>query len=116
MNNIMTYIGYAFVSIGIIFYFLGGLGLLRMPDFYNRAQASTKATTLGSFSILLGVGLIDVSYLPKAILVIILIGITNPVGASVLSRAAYLCGVERTDKTKLDEIQDMKGGMTDELN
>ncbi|WP_177428076.1 cation:proton antiporter, partial [Candidatus Venteria ishoeyi] len=39
--------------IGSIFLFLGALGLVRMPDVYNRIQAGTKATTLGALTVLL---------------------------------------------------------------
>ncbi|MBP8283687.1 MAG: monovalent cation/H(+) antiporter subunit G, partial [Chromatiaceae bacterium] len=33
---------------GAAFLLLGGLGLVRMPDVFNRIQAGTKATTLGT--------------------------------------------------------------------
>lgn len=103
----MITLGYIFIGIGAFFYFLGGLGMLRMPDVYNRLQAGTKATTLGSFSVILGVGLVNIEYLPKALLIIAFIALTNPVGSSVLARAAYLIGIKPTSKTKVDEC---KGG------
>ena len=34
--------------IGSLFLFSAGLGVLRMPDTYNRIQTGTKATTLGT--------------------------------------------------------------------
>ena len=49
----MKIIGDILLIISGLFYALGGLGLLRMPDVYNRAQAGTKATTLGTFSALI---------------------------------------------------------------
>jgi len=75
--------------IGGVFYMLGGLGVLRMPDTFNRIQAGTKATTLGAFSILLGIGISDPSSLLKVVLIIILIALTNPIGSSSLAKAAY---------------------------
>ena len=36
---------------------LAAVGLVRMPDFFGRLQASTKAQTLGLVTILLGAGL-----------------------------------------------------------
>lgn len=103
----MSILGYILITIGAFFYFLGGLGIFRMPDVYNRLQAGTKATTLGSFSVILGVGLVNLDYLPKALVIIAFIALTNPVGSSVLARAAYLKGIKPTDKTKVDEY---KGG------
>ncbi|MDI3471871.1 MAG: multicomponent Na+:H+ antiporter subunit [Thermotogaceae bacterium] len=102
----MSIIGYLLIIIGAFFYFLGGLGMFRMPDVYNRLQAGTKATTLGSFSTLLGVGLVNPAFLGKALLIIAFIALTNPVGSSVLARAAYLKGVKPTSKTVVDEYAD----------
>jgi len=86
----MSIVGTIFITLGAIFFALGGLGLLRMPDVFNRIQAGTKATTLGAFSLILGVGFINPTWFPKLILLIILIAITNPIGSSALARAAYI--------------------------
>ena len=43
------------ITVGIVFNLLGCIGILRLPDTYNRLQAATKAVTLGCCSILLGV-------------------------------------------------------------
>lgn len=90
---ILDILGYTLVSIGAVFYFLGGLGMVRMPDIYNRLQAGTKATTLGSFSLIIGVGLINPEWLLKAIIIVFFIAITNPVGSSVIARAALKRGI-----------------------
>jgi multicomponent Na+:H+ antiporter subunit G len=46
-------IGLVFIVIGIAFDFFGSLGLLRLPDVYNRLHAAIKCVTLGTSSILL---------------------------------------------------------------
>ena len=48
-------ISYVFIGIGVAFNFFGCLGLLRLPDVYNRLQSATKSVTLGTWSILFGV-------------------------------------------------------------
>jgi len=107
----MSVVGYGLIIFGTFFYFLGGLGMFRMPDIYNRLQAGTKATTLGTFSVLLGVGFVNPEFLGKAILIIAFIALTNPIGSSVLARAAYLRGIKPTPKTKVDEYAEaQKGG------
>jgi multicomponent Na+:H+ antiporter subunit G len=83
-------IGIIFIVIGSLFYILAGIGLLRMPDVFNRIQAGTKATTLGTFSVILGVGIYEPSWLIKCLLIIALISLTNPIGSSVLAKASYL--------------------------
>lgn len=86
--NIMSDI---FLVIGGLFYLLGGLGILRMPDTFNRIQAGTKATTLGSFSILLGVVFANFEWpwISKIIIIIVFIVISNPVGSSTIAKATY---------------------------
>lgn len=85
--------GQIFILIGTFFMFLGGLGVFRMPDVYNRLQAGTKATTLGFMSIALGVGLSQPQWLLKALVLIAFIAFTNPVSSSVLARAAMKRGI-----------------------
>ncbi|MCK5169585.1 MAG: monovalent cation/H(+) antiporter subunit G, partial [Bacteroidales bacterium] len=45
MGNTIEIIGAILVLSGSVFLFLGALGLVRMPDLYNRIQAGTKAST-----------------------------------------------------------------------
>lgn len=91
-----------FLIIGGLFYLLGGLGVLRMPDTFNRIQAGTKATTLGAFSTLLGVGLYNPDWILKALLIIVLIALTNPIGSSTLAKAAYVSEKKPSDLVKDD--------------
>ena len=95
----MNIVGTIFLVLGGLFYALGGLGILRMPDVYNRIQAGTKATTLGTFSVLLGVGFIQPSWFLKIILIILFILITNPISSSVLAKAAYASGIQPVEGT-----------------
>jgi multicomponent Na+:H+ antiporter subunit G len=82
-----------FLLIGGAFSFLGALGLLRMPDVYNRIQAGTKAVTLGSLSILLGVGILYPEWWAKLLCIAGFILFTNPVGSSTIARALHRAGV-----------------------
>lgn len=95
-----------FLVIGGLFYLLGGLGVLRMPDTFNRIQAGTKATTLGAFSTLIGVGLTNPDWLLKALLIIVLIALTNPVGSSTLAKAAYVSQDKPNNLVK-DELEEL---------
>lgn len=105
----MEIVSYVFLVIGGLFYLLGGLGILRMPDVFNRIQAGTKATTLGAFSILIGVGIAHPDWLFKVGLIIVFIALSNPVGSSVLAKAAY-----KSEPTPKNLVQDDLGGMKDE--
>ena len=48
-------LGIIFIVVGLAFDLFGCLGLIRLPDIYNRLQASTKCVTLGTCSIMFGV-------------------------------------------------------------
>jgi multicomponent Na+:H+ antiporter subunit G len=89
----MSLLGDLFMIIGAVFCFLGALGLLRMPDVYNRIQAGTKAVTLGSLSLLLGVGMHHPEWWAKLLVIGLFILLTNPIGSSALARAFRNAGV-----------------------
>lgn len=86
-------IGSILILIGAAFLFLGGLGILRMPDVYNRLQAGTKATTLGAMSLILGVGVVKMedswTWIVKMSIIIIFIAFSNPISSHALARAMY---------------------------
>ncbi len=93
MSMVFEIIGGALLLTGSIFLFLGGLGIFRMPDVYNRLQAGTKATTLGGMSLILGVGFLMVetnwAWLVKAAIIVIFIAFSNPISSHALARAMY---------------------------
>ncbi len=96
-------IGEIFLIIGGIFMFLASLGLLRMPDVYNRIQTSTKAVTLGAMSSILGAGIIHPAWLSKCVLIMLFLLFTNPVSAHAIGRAAYKTGVKLWEGSICDQ-------------
>ncbi len=104
----MQFIGAVVTLIGTLFLFLGALGVMRMPDVYNRMQAGTKATTVGTILSLLGIGLALPSWLPKLIILIIFVLFTNPISSHALARAAHFAGIKLTDRTIRDNLADDK--------
>ena len=100
-------IAYSVVGVGLAFDLFGCIGLVRLPDVYNRAQAATKCVTLGTCLILLGVALWAASIHGwamgvKAILCAAFILLTSPVGAHAICRGAYLSGVKLWDQSVED--------------
>ena len=70
------------IIIGTAFLMIASLGMLRLPDFYARIHASTKAATLGLALLLiaLAIGLRDRPVITKALLAMAFICATAPVG------------------------------------
>lgn len=109
MNEV---IGIAFFIIGAVFNFFGCLGLVRLPDVYNRLQASTKCVTFGTIFILFGVLIssgIDATGM-KAVLCLIFILITSPTAAHAISRGSHRSGITLWKKSVIDAYQQDKEG------
>jgi multicomponent Na+:H+ antiporter subunit G len=73
---------------GSVFLLLGGLGVLRMPDSYNRLQAGTKASTPGTILALIGIGLFHPSWLGKLLILAFFVMLTDATYAKVGARVA----------------------------
>lgn len=93
---------------GSILLFLGALGILRMPDVYNRMQAGTKATTLGSILFLAGIsiGHYECGCFGKMVLIILFVIFTNPISSNTLARAAHFAGIKLTSRSVKDDLAD----------
>ena len=98
-------IGGVFLVIGAVFMALGALGLVRMPDLFNRIQAGTKATTLGFLSIILGVLIMRPEWWSKLALVGAFVLLTNPIGSHAIARAAHGRG-EKPLISGVDRLQE----------
>jgi len=109
MNNT---IGIIFIVIGLAFDFFGCLGLVRLPDVYNRLQAATKSVTMGTCSILFGsflvVGFTAAGF--KSLLCILFLLLTMPVAAHAVARGAHRAGVKLWDKSVIDKYAEDKEG------
>jgi multicomponent Na+:H+ antiporter subunit G len=101
-------IGYIFITIGILFDLFGCIGLVRLPDVYNRLQAAAKCVTLGTCGTLFGFFVISgfTAAGMKALLALAFVLITAPAGAQALSRAAYLSGVRSWKKAGYEDSKE----------
>jgi multicomponent Na+:H+ antiporter subunit G len=102
-------IGALLLVTGTLFLLLGGLGLVRMPDVYNRIQAGTKATTLGTLLSLAGIAFLHPEWSLKLLLIGIFLLFTNPLSSQVVARAAHRTGVSMTSTTKIDLLEENRG-------
>ncbi len=81
---------------GALFCVIGGVGLLRMPDFYARTHAASITDTLGAALMLAGLALQaggDWLVVSKLAFVGIFLFLTSPTVAHALAKAAYAEGV-----------------------
>ncbi len=105
-TEILRLVGAILTLLGSLFLFLGALGIVRMPDIYTRMQAGTKATTLGNILTLMGLGLLMPQWLPKILLLILFILITNPISSHALARASHRAGIPLARDSVLDILSE----------
>ena len=95
MGVLLDALSWACLLLGSGFSITGGIGMLRMPDFYTRAHAAGLTDTLGAGLILLGLALqtdLDIVTV-KLVMVLMLIYVTSPTACHALVKAAYSSGV-----------------------
>ncbi|PSP55462.1 cation:proton antiporter [Halobacteriales archaeon QS_1_67_19] len=95
LETIRTWTVVGLVVVGSFFLTVGTIGLLRLPNVYNRMHATSKPATIGAVSIFLagfvwfgpgGAGL-------TSLVGIVFLFLTAPAGAHMISRAAERTGV-----------------------
>ena len=101
-------IGLALIVVGVLFDISGCVGLVRLPDVYNRIQASTKCVVLGTALILLGavVWIGTAAAVVKGLICILFILITSATAAHALSRAAHRSGVRLWKGSVVDRYKE----------
>lgn len=109
MQTAIDIIGGLVLVAGTAFLLIGGLGLNRMPDIFNRIQAGAKTTTLGTMLTLAGIGIIRPEWGLKLLLIGLFLLFTNPLSSQVLARAAHRSGVKQAPQTKIDRFADDHG-------
>ena len=96
MSTTIEFLSGALLVAGGFFCLVGGIGLIRMPDFYTRMHAASVTETLGAGLILLGLMLLGGWTLitAKLFMVGLLIFFASPTASHALARSAMLRGVK----------------------
>jgi multicomponent Na+:H+ antiporter subunit G len=97
--------------VGAVFLLLAGIGILRLPDLFCRASATTKAATLGVGCVLVAAAFHfgDLRVTTRVLATIAFLLLTAPVAAHMIARAAYRCGTPLWTGTVRDELRAMNG-------
>ena len=96
MNALIDTASWILLAGGALFSVIGGIGMLRMPDFYTRMHAASVTDTAGMILMLAGLmlqaGLTLVT--AKLVFVMLFLLITSPTATHALARAALEDGIE----------------------
>lgn len=92
---------------GSLFALIAAIGINRLPDFFTRMHAASKAGTVGSGLLLLaaGLGSGEFTVLIRALAGFVFFILTAPVSAHLLARAAHRAGIRPSDPTVRDDYQ-----------
>lgn len=106
---LLNIISIILIVTGTALMLISAIGIIRLPDFYLRMSAITKAATLGLFLLLIGLALyfniLGLSI--KSLIIILLVLLTNPVGAHAIARAAYMNNTELWEHNIIDELKEL---------
>jgi multicomponent Na+:H+ antiporter subunit G len=89
-------LGWFFILSGSIFVIIGGIGLIRLPDFYTRIHAAGITDTMGAWLILIGL-MFSAGWtliLAKLGMLLIFLVMTSPLASHALAKAAFMRGLE----------------------
>lgn len=87
----MEWTAAALIVIAAFFLLVGAIGLVRLPDFYMRLHAPTKASTLGVGGILVASMLVSAAEGRAGmaeLLITLFVFVTAPVSANLMAQAA----------------------------
>lgn len=94
------------VLAGSAFAAIAALGILRLPDVYNRMHSASKAGAVGAGMLLLSLALTSDSTPAalRALAAVAFILLTAPLAAHLLAKAAYSVGYKLGPESVLDEM------------
>ena len=104
MSGALELLGAILLVVGTAFLFFGGLGLVRMPDIFNRIQAGTKTTTLGTLLTLAGAACLQPGWGWKLLLIGVFLLFTNPLSSQVLASTAHRARSIKSSLTRVDRL------------
>jgi multicomponent Na+:H+ antiporter subunit G len=87
---------WVFVVVGSLFLIVGGIGILRFPDFYSRIHPAGITDTMGAWLVLVGLMFASPSWLVtiKLVMLLVFLSITSPLSGHALAKAAFMRGLK----------------------
>ncbi|MGY6498321.1 MAG: cation:proton antiporter [Microcella sp.] len=103
---IATIVGSGFLILGAVIIASAAVGLVKLPDLYTRTSAIGTAAGLGVALMIVGVVIIDFSWLNllKGVVAVVAQLLTSAIGSFALARAGYLTGSRPAPITAPEEL------------
>lgn len=93
---VLEIISWIFLVLGSFFAVVGGIGIVRMPEFYSRLHGGGLTDTLGAALILIGLcfQIVNGFILAKLLMILFFLMVTSPSSCHALARSAWSQGVK----------------------
>jgi multicomponent Na+:H+ antiporter subunit G len=107
---VIELLGYPLLVVGAACALIGAIGIVRLPDVYNRIHANTVVVVGGAILLIIGAGLVGGTavYIVKALVISAFLFLTNPVSAHAIARAAHKSGVKLWGESVTDKLEEEK--------
>ena len=106
MDSAIDALSWILLTAGGAFVFIGGLGALRLPDFYTRMHAASLTDSMGSILILLGI-MLQAGWSLAAVKLLAILAfllLTGPTASYALANSALLSGL-RPENSPTDSAE-----------
>jgi len=98
----ITILSMVLISLGILIFAFGILGILRFPDFYTRMHAAGKSDSLGAVLVVVGFALYNLETLSlgnvlvsiKILFIALFIFVASPTATHAIVQTALVLGAE----------------------
>lgn len=113
MHPLIEWAVAALLVIAAFFMLVGAIGLVRLPDFFMRLHAPTKASTLGVGGVLVA-SMIVSAFQGRAgiaeLLITLFVFVTAPVSANLMAQAALHLQLKSLAPTPKDAVPERSQG------
>ncbi|MBW1788710.1 MAG: monovalent cation/H(+) antiporter subunit G [Deltaproteobacteria bacterium] len=107
----MNVIVIVLLLMGLVFFTGGGIGIIRLPDFYTRLHPAGKLDTLGSLLMVTGLALYNMEHFSwetlltslKMLLIVIFVFLSSPTATHSIVDAGVRAGLEPWTKPETRE-------------
>jgi len=109
VTKMLMWLSAFFVLSGSLVTFIAALGVLRLPDFFMRMHAATKAGVVGPSLLLVGAGFYEPSWSTwiKIALAILFLFMTTPIASHLLGKAGFVGGVSVWEGTARNDLENV---------
>lgn len=96
MDLVLDILSWVLLVAGGTFVFIGGIGVIRLPELYTRMHAASLTDTMGTILIIAGIilqtGFTLVTF--KLVAILVFLVLTGPTATYALANAALLSGLK----------------------